>query len=73
LTKLPFNFFNNFSIFEAGIFSVDWRQISQYNYRYFEEKIEGFIKGRIGGFFRQILRAATIKILNSLLNFLTDS
>jgi hypothetical protein len=39
----------------------------------FEEKIEGFIKGRIGGFFRQILRAATIKILNSLLNFLTDS
>ena len=55
LTKLPFNFFNNFSIFESKIFAVDWRQVSQYNYRHFDKNIEGYIKGRIGDFCGQIL------------------
>jgi hypothetical protein len=34
----------------------DWRQLSQYNYRHFDKKIEGFIKGGVGGFCGQIFK-----------------
>ena len=68
----PIHIFNNFSRFEAAIFAVDWRQLSRYNYRPFLKKIEGFIRGGIGGFCGQIFRASAIKIFNSSLNYLME-
>jgi hypothetical protein len=66
LGTIPFNFFNNFSRVESGIFAADWRQFSQYNYRHFEEKNEGFIYEGIGWLAAEIFAINTINSFYSL-------